>query len=191
MKPTTTWLPPVNLATTKSDGDIPVLTPWSGRIDGRTVALGDRVLLAHQRDLLKRGIYEYVDHAAGPQLVGPVGEVVRGAAVLVLDGEALALTEQVQHEPGVWDHRRVVVVKASGDGETDDTAAIQEALAAAFASGARNPTFYLPPTPEGYRIEGEIEVREACTILGNGTKIIAPVLGQSASRSSGSRAPSR
>lgn len=186
MKPTTTWLRPVKLATTKHDGDIPVGTPWSGRIDGRTVALADRVLLAHQRDLSKRGIYEYVDGAKGPQLVGPVGDIPRAAAVLVLDGEALALTEQVQHEPGVWDHRRVIVVKAAGDGETDDTAAVREALAGAFASGARNPTFYLRPTPEGYRIDGEIEVREACTILGHATKIIVPVLGQSVFRVTGS-----
>lgn len=100
----TTWKDPVKVATTQDLGSPPSI-PSGGKIDGVTLAVGDRVLVKDQANSAENGIYEVqADPLGGPQFVlaRPAGEVVKaGDAVLVserhtiLERWALGATEPI------------------------------------------------------------------------------------------------
>jgi Right handed beta helix region len=78
----TTWKNPVKVATTEKLGSPPKI-PGDGKIDGVTLAAGDRVLIKDQGDPKENGIYE-VQAGSPLTLARPVGETIEaGDAVLV------------------------------------------------------------------------------------------------------------
>lgn len=80
----TKWKDPVKVATSEALGSPPGI-PGDGKIDGVTVAAGDRVLVKDQDDPRENGIY-LVQAGLPLALARPAGEIIEaGDAVLVLE----------------------------------------------------------------------------------------------------------
>lgn len=180
---------PCRLATTENISLSAALTTC----DGRPVNINDRILVNRQTDTFQNGIYIANSGSLTRATDFPTGSgnVRGGTLISVIEGE--------RHRNSVWrikgsspitvgntigstpipiykleEFLSVTAFGAVGDGVTDDSDAIQEALNASGAPSLNGKaTVYFPATPDSrfYRVTRTLTVYQGTRLVGEGREI--------------------